>query len=130
MIAIRGFFTNIIARAPARVHTKLSVAFLAIVVLLILLGAVCWRVLSGMNERSEELNHLQQKIAAYRQVQHDTTGQLYSVALALLSPEDQVLEGVLRQLTQFGYDLDRLQHIAQSEIELFSRVMPVEALSR
>ena len=122
MIAIRNFLVEGVARVPARVQTKLLVAFLSIVVLLILLGAVGWRVLSGMNERSEELFELQRKIAAYRQVQHDTTGQLYSIASALLLPEEQVLESVLRQLTQFGYDLDRLQHITQSEIELFGRV--------
>ena len=65
---------------------------------------------------------LQRKIAAYRQLQHDTTGQLYSVAAALLVPEDRSLDGILRQLNQFGYDLDRLQFVAQDEVELLARV--------
>ena len=56
---------------------------------------------------------LQRKIAAYRQLQHDTTGQLYSVASALLVPDDRTLDATLRQLNQFGYDLDRLQFVAQ-----------------
>ena len=98
---------------PARVQTKLLVAFLAMVALLILLGAVGLRVLSGMNERTEELIELQRKITAYRHVQHDTTRQLYGVASALLSPDERVLDGILRQLSQFGYDLDRLQYVAR-----------------
>ena len=59
---------------------------------------------------------------AYRQIQHDTTGQLYSVASALLASNERTLEATLRQLNQFGYDLDRLQFVAKDEVELLSRV--------
>ena len=75
-----------------------------------------------MNRRAEDLVKLQRKIAAYRQLQHDTTGQLYSVAAALLVPEDRSLDAILRQLNQFGYDLDRLQFVARDEVELLGRV--------
>jgi len=75
-----------------------------------------------VNRRSEDLVKLQRKIAAYRQLQHDTTAQLYSVASALLIPEDQSLDSILRQLNQFGYDLDRLQFVARDEVELLGRV--------
>jgi len=64
----------------------------------------------------------QRKIAAYQQLQHDTTGQLYSVSSALLVPDDRTLEATLRQLNQFGYDLDRLAFVAQDEVALFERV--------
>ena len=77
-----------VARAPAPVQTKLLAAFLTIVALLVVLGADGLRELSGVNERTEELIKLQRKIEAYRQVQHDTTSQLYSVASALLSSDD------------------------------------------
>jgi len=62
-----------VARLPARVQTKLLIAFLSIVGLLIVLGAVGLQVLSGVNAQTTELIKLQRKIAAYRQVQHDTT---------------------------------------------------------
>ena len=81
MIRLRNFAVDLVSRVPARVQTKLLVAFLAMVALLILLGAVGLRVLSGMNERTEELIELQRKITAYRHVQHDTTRQLYGVVL-------------------------------------------------
>ena len=105
----------IVARMPARVQTKLLLAFLAMVALLVLLGAVGLQVLSGVNRQTEDLIRLQRKIAAFRQVQHDTTAQLYGVASALLSPDERALKAVLRQLTQFGYDLDRLEFVAQGE---------------
>ena len=65
---------------------------------------------------------MQRKIAAYRQLQHDTTAQLYSVASALLVDDDRTLDATLRQLNQFGYDLDRLQFVAKDEVELLGQV--------
>jgi signal transduction histidine kinase len=113
---------GLVSRVPARVQTKLLVAFLAIVALLILLGAVGLHLLGGMSRQTEELIELQRKIAAYRQVQHDTTRQLYGVASALLSQEERALDSTLRQLSQFGYDLDRLQYVAEDELELLGEV--------
>ena len=122
----RGFLLQllprIVARVPAKVHAKLLVAFLAITVLLIALGAVGLQALSDTNRRAKDLVELQRKIAAYRQLQHDTTAQLYSVASALLVHDDRTLDATLRQLNQFGYDLDRLQFVAKDEVELLGQV--------
>jgi len=90
--------------------------------LLIMVGAVGLEVLSGVHHRAEELVKLQRKIEAYRQVQHDTTTQLYGVASALISADERTLSSTLRQLNQFGYDLDRLQFVAKDEVELLGRV--------
>jgi signal transduction histidine kinase len=54
-------------------------------------------------------------------VQHDTTNQLYSVSSALLASDDSTLSSTLRQLNQFGYDVDRLQFVAKDEVELLGR---------
>ena len=113
---------RLIARAPLSISTKLLVAFLTIVGLLVVVGAVALEELAAVNRRAEEQVKLQRKIAAYRQIQQDTTAQLYGVASTLLVPEEQVLEATLRQLNQFGYDLDRLQFVAADEVELFGRV--------
>ncbi len=113
---------RIVARAPATIHQKLLAAFLSIVVLLIVVGAVGFEVLSGVNRRAEEAVTLQRKIAAYRQLQHDTTAQLYSVTSALLVPDNGTLEATVRQLNQFGYDFDRLQFVAKDEVELLAEV--------
>ena len=111
-----------VARAPASVYTKLLVAFLAIVGLLIAMGVVSLAELGRLNQRAEDFVKLQRKIAAYRQIQHSTTSQLYSVATAMLAPDAATLDATLRQLNQFGYDLDRLQFVAQDEVELLQRV--------
>ena len=112
---------GLVARVPARVQAKLLAAFLAIAILLIMMGAVGLQLLSGVNQRTEELIKLQRKIEAYRQVQHDTTTQLYSVSSALLASDDATLLSTLRQLNQFGYDVDRLQFVAKDEVELLGQ---------
>ena len=119
---MRDWLVGLMARLPVGVHAKLLAAFLAIAVLLIAVGAVGLGALADVNRRAEDLVKLQRKIAAYRQLQHDTTGQLYSVSSSLLVPDERTLEATLRQLNQFGYDLDRLQFVAKDEVELMGRV--------
>jgi signal transduction histidine kinase len=119
---ITAWLPRLVARVPATVHSKLLVAFLAIVVLLITVGLVGLQLLSGVNRRAEEMVKLQRKIAAYRQLQHGTTAQLYSITSALLLADERALAGTLRQLNQFGYDLDRLQFVARDEAELLGQV--------
>ena len=111
-----------VARAPLSIYTKLLVAFLIIATLLVVVSAVGLAELGAVNRRTEDLVKLQRKIAAYRQIQQDTMAQLYSVSSALLVPDDRTLDATLRQLNQFGYDLDRLQFVAADEVELFGRV--------
>jgi len=110
-----------VSRVPARVQIKLLAAFLATGTLLIAMGAVGLQVLSGVNQRTDELIRLQRKIEAYRQVQHDTTTQLYSISSALLSADEAALENTLRHLNEFGYAVDRLQFVAKDEKDLLDR---------
>jgi len=119
---MRAWLVGLVARVPVKVHAKLLAAFLVIVLLLIVVGAVGLQTLSAANRRAEHLVQLQRKMAAYRQLQHDTVGQLYSVSSALLVPDERTLDATLRQLNQFGYDLDRLQFVARDEVELLGRV--------
>jgi signal transduction histidine kinase len=119
---LTDWLPDLVARVRASVHTKLLVAFLTIVALMLAAGIVGLRALAEVNTRAEDMVQLQRKIAAYRQLNHDTVGQLYSVASSLLKPEERRLEATLRQLNQFGYDLDRLQFVAQDEKELLARV--------
>ena len=113
---------RLIARVRATIHAKLLVAFAMMVLLLVAASAIGLRALMDVNKRVEDMVNLQRKIAAYRQLNHDTISQLYSVAAALMKPEDSKLDATLRQLNQFGYDLDRLQFVAGDEKELLERV--------
>jgi signal transduction histidine kinase/CheY-like chemotaxis protein len=122
MMSLNNLLVGPVARLPWRVQTKLLAAFLAIVALLIALGAIGRYELSAVNQRTEELIRSERKIAAYRQVQHDTTSQLYSISSALLVSDERTLDSALRQLNQFGYDLERLQFVAKDEIKLLGKV--------
>lgn len=113
---------DLVARAPLRVQNKLLAAFLAIVTLLIALGALGLQVLSSVNDRAGDLVKLERKIAAYRQIQNDTTIQLYRVSAALFAADESSLDTTLRQLSHFGYDLERVQFVAPEEVELLGRL--------
>jgi signal transduction histidine kinase len=113
---------RLIARAPASMHVKLIAAFFANVALLITVGALALTQLTQAHGRAEELYKLQRKIAAYRQLQNDTTAQLYTVASALLVPDERTLSATLRQLRQFGYDFDRLQFVASDEVDVLRQI--------
>lgn len=119
---MKDWLPRLVARAPFTVHAKLIGAFFATAALLIIFGVVVIQVLSGISRRSEELSQLRRKVAAFRQLQHDTTAQLYSVTSALLSPEERMLESALRQLNEFRYDLDRLQFVTRDEVALFQKI--------
>ena len=110
-----------VARIPVSVHAKLLVAFLAIVLLLIVVAGVGLAALSAANRRTDDLVTLERKIAVYRQLQRDTTAQLHSIAAALLVPEERTLQATLRQLSEFNYDVDRLQFVARDDVELLGR---------
>ena len=117
------FLPRLVARVPAKVHAKLTRGLFDD-------RGVADRARRRRSSGAEphpiaaptNLVELQRKIAAYRQLQHDTTAQLYSVASALLVHDERTLEATLRQLNQFGYDLDRLQFVAKDEVELLGQV--------
>ncbi len=113
---------SLVARIGASVRAKLLTSFLAVVVLLLADGAISLRALRNAEQRVEDFVQIQRKIAAYRQLNHDTLAQLYGVSTALLQPEGDILDVTLRQINQFGYDLDRLQYLAKGEGELLRRV--------
>jgi signal transduction histidine kinase len=111
-----------VGRIPAPVRTKLLVAFLLVELLLVALGATGLLALREVEQRAGDLASLQHKIEAFRQMQHDTLRQLYGVSAALAAPDNASLSSALRQINQFGYDLDRVAFVAKDEVELLGRL--------
>lgn len=109
-----------VARIRASIHTKLLVAFLGIVFLLLALAAVGLRGLQSADRRAAELVRLERRIAAYRQLQHNATEQLYAVTSGFLATDERELDAALRRLQRFAYDFDRAEFVAwdQEDIEL------------
>jgi signal transduction histidine kinase len=62
-----------VGRLPAKVHTKLLVAFVSTAVLLVAVGVFGLRVLGQSNDRVERLGALQKRAFAYGKLQSDTS---------------------------------------------------------
>jgi signal transduction histidine kinase len=62
-----------VGRLPARVHTKLLIAFVGTAVLLVAVGVFGLRVLAQSNERVEKLGALQKRASAYGKLQSDSS---------------------------------------------------------
>ena len=120
--AARDALVGYVGRIPAPVRTKLLAAFLLIELLLVALGAIGLLALREVGQRAADLASLQHKIDAYRQMQHDTLRQLYGVSAALAAPDNATLSSALRQINQFGYDLDRVSFVAKDEVALLVRL--------
>jgi signal transduction histidine kinase len=101
---------------------KLLIAFLVIEVLLVSVGVIGLLSLREADQRANQVVALQHKIEAYRQMQHDTLRQLYGVSTALEFPNETTLAVALRQINQFGYDLDRVSFVAKDEVALLNQV--------
>jgi signal transduction histidine kinase len=62
-----------VGRVPARVHTKLLIAFVGTAVLLVAVGALGLRVLAQSNDRVSELGPLLERADAYGSLRSDTS---------------------------------------------------------
>jgi signal transduction histidine kinase len=106
----------------ASLRTKLLAAFLVIQVLLVSVGVIGLLSLREADQRANQVVALQHKIEAYRQMQHDTLRELYGVSTALAFPNETTLAVALRQINQFGYDLDRVSFVAKDEVALLNQL--------
>ena len=62
-----------VGRLPARVHTKLLIAFVGTAVLLVAVGVFGLRVLAQSNDRVEKLGALQKRTSAYGKLRSDSS---------------------------------------------------------
>jgi signal transduction histidine kinase len=118
--SVKDGFVGLALRPSLR--TKLLAAFLVIEVLLVSVGVIGFLSLREADQHANQVVALQHKIEAYRQVQHDTLRQLHGVSAALALPNETTLAGALRQINQFGYDLDRVSFVAKDEVALLNQV--------
>jgi len=118
--SVKDGLVRVVLRPSLR--TKLLAAFLVIEMLLVSVGVIGLLSLREAGQQTNQVVALQQKIEAYRQVQHDTLRQLYGVSAALALPNETTLAGALRQINQFGYDLDRVSFVAKDEVALLNQV--------
>src|SRR5262245_50179106 len=92
------------------------------VVLFVLLGAVGLGVLRSSNQRAASLLELQRRVAAYRQLQSNSTDLLYTVSSALLATDDETVAVAARRLGQFSYDFDRAEYVSGDNRAVLSQI--------
>ena len=110
------------ARAPVRLQTKLLVAFMPGVLLLIALESVGLHVLGGVNARTQAVVEAGRELSACWQVQHDIVGQQYNVISALIEHDPNNAAAALDRLRRFTGDLDGLRAAAPGEDALLRRL--------
>jgi signal transduction histidine kinase len=82
-----NLFVRAVARIPAKVRTKLLVAFLGIAALLVLIALLGLRVLGQSNSRAEHLGALQLQVAGYQQLEADAGALRQLLALCTGTPD-------------------------------------------
>ena len=125
LVPVRGaeWLPRWVAGIRATVHTKLLVAFLSIVVMFVAMGAVGLQVLRDADQRAENLVNLHQKTTAFRQLQHNTTAQLYALTSTFLRIDKLTLAATMRRLNQFAYDFDHVLFVTTGdERELLEQI--------
>ena len=75
-----------VARVPARVRTKLLVAFLAIAALLVVVALLGLRVLGQSNSRAARLGTLQVRVGGYTELEADAAALRQLLALCARTP--------------------------------------------
>ena len=76
-----------VARIPAKVRTKLLVAFLVIAALLVVIALLGLRVLGQSNSRAERLGALQLRVAGYQDLEADAAALRQLLALCTGTPD-------------------------------------------
>ncbi len=100
-----------IARIKASVYIKLLVAFLGIVILMVVLGAVGLKELESADNRAARLVKVERQIAVYRRLQHNATRQLYAISSAILAQDKRTLDAIARRLMHIANDFDRAEFV-------------------
>ena len=80
-------FVRAVARIPAKVRTKLLVAFLGIAGLLVLIALLGLRVLGQSNSRAERLGALQVRVAGYQELDANAAALRQLLALCTGTPD-------------------------------------------
>ncbi len=94
-----------VGRVPAKVHTKLLVAFVATALLVVAVGVLGVRLLGQSNERVESLGELQRRSAEYAELRSDAEGVRLLLAGNPGGDFDRVFPFGDRRAVDWGVDL-------------------------
>jgi signal transduction histidine kinase len=104
-----------VARIPVSVHTKLLTAFLLVTALFFAMGAVSFRIITGIARQSVLLDEAHGRIDSSRQIEHALAMQLNFTAMALLLRDEATIANVLRENNRFSTTLAQIEEAAPPE---------------
>jgi signal transduction histidine kinase len=110
-----GGLVRWVARVPVSVHTKLLTAFLLVTALFFAMGAVSFRIITGIARQSVLLDEAHGRIDSSRQIEHALAMQLNFTAMALLLRDENTIANVLRENNRFNTTLAQIEEAAPPE---------------
>ena len=97
---------------PVSVHTKLLTAFLLVTALFFAMGAVSFRIITGIARQSVLLDEAHRRVDSSRQIEHALAMQLNFTAMALLLRDETTIANVLRENNRFNSTLAQIEEAA------------------
>jgi class 3 adenylate cyclase/CHASE3 domain sensor protein len=105
-------FVDAVARAPAKVHTKLLAGFLLIAMLLLSMGVVSVVVLDRINDQVGKLTALSNQVNTARQMIYEVTAQSHYRAMALLTKDPSWTDKIYTAKSDFQSNLESVKTYA------------------
>jgi signal transduction histidine kinase len=104
-----GSLVRWVAGIRISVHSKLLVAFLLIVLLLIAMGTMSLQAIASVARHSRLLDQARERVDASRQIEHALSLQMSFTRNALLLRDDATIESMFRENNRFQQTFSRLE---------------------
>jgi signal transduction histidine kinase len=118
-----GVLVRWVARVPVSVHTKLLTAFLLVTALFFVMGAVSFRIITGIAHQTVLLDEAHRRVDSSREIEHALAMQLNFTAMALLLRDETTIANVLRENNRFNTSLAKLAEAApEAERTIMERI--------
>jgi signal transduction histidine kinase/CheY-like chemotaxis protein len=103
---------NMVAAIPGSVHTKLLAGFLATAVLLVAMAVFSVIIINRLDQRSQDISRLQEKIDDTQQMLYAVTAQSHYRAMAFLTHDNTFNDKVTNEKRIFSQLLNRVEALS------------------
>jgi class 3 adenylate cyclase len=107
---------DMVARAPATIHTKLLAGFLLSALLLLAMGVFSIVVINGMNRQMDRVIELQEQLELAQQGIYAVTAQSHYRAMALITQVDSWNDKIVQAKENFTNDMEAIREVADEEL--------------
>jgi class 3 adenylate cyclase len=107
---------DMVARAPATIHTKLLAGFLLSALLLLAMGVFSIVVINAMNRQMDQVIELQEQLELAQQGIYAVTAQSHYRAMALITQVDSWNDKIVQAKENFTNDMQAIRDLADEEL--------------